>query len=507
MTRRFPRLASRHSAVLLLSAALGGCINAGPDYEAVPVPSPQDWAAAHGGDASLVYAAASDAQRESVLQGFALFEDAQLLALQGRALENNPDLQTALLRFAQSRVQYGAIAKQTQPLFGFGAGVSRQAQSESGSAARLLSALSAPQQREQLLDFISDPFTLYQAGFDASWELDLWGRVSRSIEAADAQMQMAAAATEQVQLALLSEVARHYFQLRGVQEQLVLLQADTRRNEELLQLLTARTAAGLASAVEQLRQEARLAQLRSREPQLLEQEAQLRNGLSLLLGAAPGSLQGTLNYAQTWVLRAMPSLALGVPAEIVNTRPDIQAAEQQLRAASAQIGVAQAQLYPSITLGAGFGLETLFSGELNSWGAQQWSLGPQLSLPLFDQGRRQSVLQVRELQAQEAAIAYQTTVLRAWHEVDSALSGYTAQQQVHTQLQAQLAHSEQAFALAQTQFSNGLVNYLLVLEYEQNLANARRELSDSATRMAVNLVGLLKAVGHVGPIPGLQPAA
>ncbi|MCB1665187.1 MAG: efflux transporter outer membrane subunit [Pseudomonadales bacterium] len=491
------------AGVLMLATALVSCMSAGPDFQAPDTPMPESWTDGHGGSPSLLdEQMRSSNDSVSMLAGFDLFGDPALNALQARALENNADLRVALLRFAQSRVQRGMIAAGDQPTLMANAAASRQRQSETGSATRLISAISPASQTQSLIDFISDPFALYQAGFDASWEPDLWGRVQRSLEAADAQLNEAGAALDQVQLGLLSEVARGYFQLRGVQTQQRLLRQDIARADELLALLQTRAAAGLSTETEVLGQQIVLSDLKSREPALTEQEAQALNGLSYLLGDMPGSLQPLLAGQGDWTLGAMPDLALGLPSDVAALRPDIRISEARLRQATARLGIADADLYPRIMLGAGLGLESLESGEFAEWGSHQWSIGPRLSLPLFDQGRRRATITLRELQEQEAAIEYQRVVLNAWHEVDSALSRYTAQRQRDAGLQDKLQHEQQTRELVQTRYSNGLLDYRQVLAADQRVAGVQRELAESDTQLALDLVGLFKSLGRAAPVQG-----
>lgn len=489
------------TGLILLSAVLTGCLSAGPNYVPPQNDTPQQWQDLNASaDAATDSTLRRNGATVSMLEGFALFQEEALTRLQERALANNQDLQVALVRFAQSRLQRSAVAGQSQPQLAASGAASRQRQSETGSATRLISALGGPNQSQDLIDFISDPFALYQAGFDASWEPDLWGRVSRSVEAADARVDLAGANLAQWQLGLLAEVARHYFELRGTQNQAQLLQKDIARNAQILDLLEARERAGLDNAVERERQQIVLAELRTKEAPLTEQQARSLNALSLLLGQTPGSLNSELSATQTWSIAAMPDLALGVPSDVVNNRPDIQASEARLREATAQIGIAEADLYPRITLGAGLGLETLQSSELSDWGSRQWSIGPRLSLPIFDQGRRKTTVVLRELQQQEAAIAYQQVVLSAWHEVDNALSRYSAERQQREALRDKLAHQRQALELAQASYRNGMSNYLMALNLEQAVANVQRELVQSDTRLALHLVGLFKSLGRSGPI-------
>lgn len=497
MNRVSHRHIQRYAGLFFLGAILSACMTVGPQYEKPQIEVPSQWQ-----DLNPNAVSAQDEQLRrngesvSMQEGFALFQDQALLDLQARALANNQDLEIAMLRFAQSRLQRSVVTKQTQPQLVANGAIARQRQSETGSATRLISALAPPSQTQDLVEFISDPFEIYQAGFDASWEPDLWGRVSRSIEAADARVELAAANLAQFQLGLSAEVARHYFELRAAQNQWQLLQQDIARNTQILELLEARERAGLDNSVEREQQQMRLAQLRGNEATLREQEAGAVNALSVLLGLTPGELGNELARDGLWTIAEMPDLALGVPSDVVNRRPDIQASEAQLREATAQVGIAQADLYPRITLGAGLGLESLETGELSDWGSRQWSIGPRFSLPLFDQGRRKTAVVLRDLQQQEAAIAYHQLVLNAWHEVDNALTRYAAERQQREELQDRLAHQQQLLSLAQANYRNGLSNYLVSLNLEQAVANVQRELSQSDTRLALSLVGLFKSLGQ-----------
>ncbi|MCB1648053.1 MAG: efflux transporter outer membrane subunit [Pseudomonadales bacterium] len=496
------------AGLMLLPLLLASCTSVGPDYQAPDIAIAPNWAPLHGGDPSLADVQRSRSEEPvSMLEGFALFADADLQALQTRALENNADLRMALLRFAQSRVQRGMVAAGDQPTLVAAGGASRQRQSETGSATRLLTALSPASQTQSLIDFISDPFALYQAGFDASWEPDLWGRVRRSLEAADAQMEEADAGLAQVQLGLLSEVARTYFQLRGVQTQQELLRQDIARVEELITLARLRYEGGLGNESELISQQIVLSELTAREPALREQEATALNALSYLLGEEPGSVQSLLSDNVQWSLAAMPDLALGLPSDVVASRPDIRASEARLRQATARLGIAQAELYPRVMLGAGLGLESLESGEFADWGSHQWSIGPRFSLPLFDQGRRKAAITLRELQQQEAAIDYQRVVLGAWREVDSALNRYTAQRQRDAALQDKLQREGQAYELVLASYRNGLIDYRQVLAAQQREAMVRREIAESEMQLALNLVGVFKSLGRAAPIQGGQASS
>ena len=477
-----------------LMALLAGCA-VGPNHQPAPTPAPADWASWHGGAPSLVAAERTRPPMDLPLDGWKAFNDPVLDRLQARALAANFDLQTAALRFAQSRAQRTTAAAQQGPQLNASAGASRQRQSESGNATRLVDAI-APSNRDELIGVLSQPHNLYQAGFDASWEIDLWGRVRRAVEAADASVDAAAALRRQVQLSVQAEVARHYFELRAVQRQLRLAQEDVAVGAESLELVQARADGGLTTDLDATRQRAQLAELRARVPALQQQEAQALNQITLLTGEVPGALNAELaDPGSAQAAGVLPDLALGLPSELAQRRPDIVAAEAQLHAATAQIGVAVGDLYPRITLGANFGFESVSSARFGDWGSRQWSIGPSISLPIFDQGRRRATVTLRELQQQEAAVAYQQTVLRAWHEVDAALTAYTAEQQRQAQLALKERSGRDALVLAQARYRNGLTDFGVELDAQRTLLQARREYADSTAQLAVRLVAIYKALG------------
>ena len=192
----------------------------------------------------------------------------------------------------------------------------------------------------------------------------------------------------------------------------------------------------------------------------------------------------------------MPDLALGLPSEVARRRPDIRAAEARLHRATANIGVAQADLYPSIRLGAHLGLESYLSGEFADWGSRAWSIGPSLSLPLFDHGRRKSVVQLRKLEQQEAAVDFQQTVLRAWQEIDDALNAYTAERQQARQL-AERARSAGDATAGAGALRGRAVDYTVALDSQRRYLQARRDLAASVGRLATRYVTINKAIGNV----------
>ncbi|MGD9597119.1 MAG: efflux transporter outer membrane subunit [Steroidobacteraceae bacterium] len=478
-------VASALAGVLALSACA-----VGPDY-VPPVPAlPEAWSAPQ-------------------LQGhvpwparwWETFDDPVLDALEARATAASPDLATAALRFAQSRVERRITASRRAPQLNAGADAARQRQSEHGASVRMIDAIAPPATRDDLVQLLSEPFNLYQAGFDAGWELDLWGRVRRSVEAADARVAAAQAALDGVRLALQAEVARNYFELRGVQRQLAIARADLAAAEEYRALLQSRADGGVASDFDATRQRAQVADLRARLPQLTIAEAEAGSRLARLLGEPPGALQTELapresdGSSQGAMRIGFPDLAAGLPATLAARRPDIRAAEARLHAATASIGIAVADLYPRIVLGGRAGTEATAASEFGDWGARQWSVGVSLDLPVFDLGRRRGIVTLRRLEQQEAAIAWRTTVLAAWHEVDTALEAYEAARERERALGEREAAASDARALAHARYENGLTSFLDDLDAQRVMLAARREYADSHTALANRLVMLYKALG------------
>jgi NodT family efflux transporter outer membrane factor (OMF) lipoprotein len=497
---------------MALSALLAGCTALGPDYHAPANPAPsswQDWRSAPlAGDASTTIGAAPLSP-----QWWTLFDDATLNRLQARAAEASPDLRSAALRYAQSRMQRVTVAAQRGPAVNATGAATRQRQSEYSAGTRLADAV-APANRDELVSVLSQPYTLYQGGFDASWEPDLWGRVRRAIESADASVDNAAALLDQVRLAVASELARDYFELRLTQQQRQLLDQDIAAARDSLSLLQARAQGGLVDDLDVSRQRTQLADLEARMPGLRAGEAALINQIGLLVDARPGELTPTLAikpdasgaYMHTALPATLPDLSLGVPSDVALQRPDIRAAAARLHAATADIGVAVADLYPRITLGATFGFESYEGSRFSEWGTRAWQIGPSLSLPIFDQGRRRATIVLRELAQQEAAVAYQRTVLQAWQEIDDALTGYDAERARNTRLREKAAASGQAYELARARYAGGLTDFLVQLDAERSYLQTRRDLSDSNHQLFVRLIAIYKAVGG-GAADGLRPQA
>ncbi len=469
-----------------------GCVSVGPDFEppdpllpSVPffsksgplVPNRAPAASAKG-DVSPVDPA-----------WWTAFRDPILTSLARRVAAANLDVNSATLKLAESRSQLGVVASAALPAINGNASYQRELFSQNGLVS--LGNQFAPPGTS----FVVPPLSIYQAGFDASWELDLWGHVRRQIEAAGAQAEAAEIDRRGVLVSTLAELARDYFQLRGVQAQIAISNENLNSANDILQLTKTRAARGLTTQLDVENAAAEAASIRAQLPGLENQELMQINALSLLLDEPPGSLRSELARAKP-IPPVPPRVPLGIASELARRRPDIREAEAQLHAATADIGVAVADFYPSVKLnGTNVEFNALDLKNLWKGSSLQYVLGPSLSIPIFEGGRLKSTLELREIQQQEAAITYHKTVLQAWHEVVNALVAYRTEQQRRTRLKDQVDHSRRALALSRTRYVTGVTDFISVLDAERTLLQAELQLAQSTTDVSTNLVQLYKALG------------
>ncbi|WP_122565579.1 efflux transporter outer membrane subunit [Pseudomonas viridiflava] len=470
--------------IVLTPLLLTGCA-VGPDFmkpeseldAAQLTPRPE-----HGSDTALLPAAVPS-------QWWQLFNDPLLTQLQSRAQAHNLDLQMAADRIDQSRAQLGITASQLLPSVGANASYAREALSEHGKFA----ALGAP----------TAPSNFWQLGFDASWEIDLWGRARRARESAAATLEATVYDREAARIALSAEVARTYLQLRGTQAQLDIAQQNRAIAERTLGLAESRERNGVATRFETASARAQLATIKALLPDLAQRRNAQMNALALLMGEPPRALDAQLRQAMP--LPSLPTrVPVGIPSELAHRRPDILRAEAQLHAATAAIGVAKADFYPRLGLKGRIGVEAFDSGDLSSWDSRFFSVGPTVYLPIFQGGRLMQRLALNESRQKTAALAYRQTVLRAWHEVDDALDAWAAQQRQHDELRVSYEQNKQALHAAERGYQQGAADYLSVLTAQLNLLASQTNLNSSATNATLTVVNLYKSLGG-GWDPELHP--
>ena len=492
-TRRMTVLAALGGA-----AVLTGC-TVGPNFKRPAWTSPASWFA---GPKEEVKPAPSVPVAEPVnVAWWTLFHDQVLTGLERRVAGENLDVRAAGVRIAESRAQLGVARSSLFPSFGANASYVRQQPSNNGLFAINPSAAGANAANGARGNTTGGlrgggvrAFDLFQGGLDASWEVDLWGGVSRSVESATASSQAATEAKRAVLLSSLAEVARDYIELRGVQTQLRIARDNASTARQGLNLTQQRAAGGLTTDLDVANASAQLRSTLAQIPSLEQQEAQLINALSLLLGRPPNALRTELAKARP-VPPVPPRVPVGVPSELARRRPDIREAEARLHATTADIGVAQANFYPSFNLTGSFGLQALRFGKVFDANSKQYSVGPGLTIPIFQGGQLRSILHLREAQQQEAAINFQKTVLQAWHDVDNALTAYRAEQVRRDELIQAVSDNRRALALAQSRYQMGVADFLTVLVAESSLLGAEQQLASSTTAVSLNLVALYKALG------------
>jgi len=481
-----------------MALLLGGCM-VGPDFVKPESKAPEAWRDhVKSGSESRPVALTPDPQ------WWRMFGDPVLAGLVSRAAAQNLDIQVATSRLQQSRWQRRIVSSAELPSVGANANVQRLGASEEGlmsltgvgsqpPAAALANGVGNGVAGIGGAD-ISAPLNLYQYGFDAVWELDIWGKTRRTVEAADALATASDEARHGVILAVISETASNYVQLRTVQATL----DDTRETlglaQRSLELTEHRRDAGAATSLDVSEAAAQVQAVSARIPDLESREEKLINALSLLLAEEPGALAGELKTAKP--IPPVPSdVPVGLPSELAKRRPDIREAEARLHVATADIGAAKADFYPSLTLSGSFGMQSLNFATLGTWAARQFAVGPTLSLPIFEGGRLKGMLHLREAQQREAALDYQKTVLTAWHEIDDALIEFDARQRQRNNLAAALGHSRAAYDAAVARYKAGASTFLDVLVLQQTLLEAQTRWVTANGDVSLTAIRLYKALG------------
>jgi multidrug efflux system outer membrane protein len=340
---------------------------------------------------------------------------------------------------------------------------------------------------------------LWDVGFDASWELDMFGRVGRTVKAQSALAESSEYGLEDVQVSVASEVARTYFDLRGAQRQLGVSERNAANQRKIVKLTEDRLAAGQGTAFDTERAKSVLYLTLSATPLLESQIAVDRNRLSVLLGRAPDALPSALLDSGP-LLRLPDTLYVGSPDQLVHRRPDVLRAERQLAARSLFVGAARAEYLPRLTLSARAGYAATAVDSLFKRGNSRLLLGPVVSFPLFDFGRVKERVEVAEAGQEEAQATYNATVLQALEESEGSLVTYDRAHARLAILESAVRSSTRAADLAQQRFEAGLTDFLQVLDAERTLLDAESQLTQGYTSAATALVAVYKAVGGTWPI-------
>jgi outer membrane protein, multidrug efflux system len=350
--------------------------------------------------------------------------------------------------------------------------------------------------RNQLPAVISQERTLDDAdiGFDAFWELDFFGRVRRGVEAAHADEQAAAASLRDVQVTVTAEVARNYFVLRGLQDQLAVAVRNADNQNQTLKLTQVRLEAGRGTELDTARAEAQLKQTLASIPPLESSVATTIYRISVLTGRLPDALSTGLAAAQP--IGKLPTLnAVGDPAALLRRRPDVRVAERTLAGSTARIGVAVGDLFPKVTFTGSIGYDAATFGGLGKTGSDTYSLGPSISWAAFDLGRVKTRIDIAKAVTDADLASYESSVLGALEETEGALITYGRAQSRRDLLEESANASERAADLARQRFQGGLTDFVNVLEAERDALTIEDSLAQSRTQTATALVAVYKALG------------
>ncbi len=485
-------------AILASAVATAGCV--GPNF-VPPIPvtaNSRNFLDTGKAVRSPVPVLAGTSSAVTEAQWWQIFHDPELTRLEARVLDENLDVKTATLRVAESRAQVASTAAAALPTLNGTASDYREAFSQNslfklipitslGSAGGGTSSSSNQQ--------IFTGFNNYSVGFDASWELDLWGHIARQIEAADAQYLGMEEMRRNTLVSTYAELARDYVTLRGTQLQLRIVRDNLKVEEEILGITKVRQSNGLVTGLDVETAASQVDSVRAQIPQLQAQEVNQINMISLLLDQPPLGLSQELIDPKA-VPPVPPVVPIGLPSELARRRPDIRVAEANLHAATANIGVAVAEFYPSVRLNGSPTLQALAPKDVfKGTSLQYMNIGPSVTLPIFEGGRLKSNLVLQEKTQQAMAIAYHQAVLSAWHDVINALTNYRTEQIRRERLNSQVGHARAALTLARSRYEQGVADFTTLLTDEQTVLNAEQQQAQSTTNVSTDLVALYKALG------------
>lgn len=457
--------------VAVCAALLGGC-SVGPDYARPALDAPAYWP-----EGQEKASAAPALEQAAWWQGFG---DPLLGELIAQAARSNLDLAQARARIVQARADLVIAGSAAWPTVNASGAVTRSDSSDNTRAAA-----SAAN---------SGPRTTYQGGFDASWEIDVFGGIRRDVERSQAKLEASIADLHATLLTLLGEVARNYIDVRAGQEQLDIARSNTQAQQQTVEVTRERYRLGLTSYLDVAQAQAQKSTTEATIPTIETAIKQSIHRVAILLGREPNALMATLAEP-----RALPEfvgvIASGLPAELLARRPDLRLAERNLAAASADIGVATAELYPKLDLTLGLGLQSSGSASFLERSSRYWSLVPGVTLPLYTGGRTRALIQSKQAVYDETLARYRAAFNTALEDVENALVAYYAEQDRLRTLQEAVAADRQAVELANERYRRGLTTFLDVLTAENSLLSAQRSLSLSRASLLNDLVALYKALG------------
>jgi len=452
----------------LLLLLVAGCMSVGPDYEAPELEVPAVWQ--EGADPALVPA------EEEVICWWTLFDDPLLEQLIAMGRQSNLDLRIAVARVKEARARLGVAAGENWPAVDAAGSAMRQRGSENS------------------LSQGSGTDSVYNVGLDASWEIDLFGRISRSVEAARADYQASEEDRVDVLIFLYAEIARTYFTVRTSQARLAAAEGNLASQRQVLELTRSRFRNGLATGLDVAQAERVLAASEAAVPPLRIELTRAINSIAVLLGQPPGALFAEL--IEPAPIPVPPAqVTVGVPADLLRQRPDIRRAERQLAAQTARIGIATADLYPRLSLSGSFAFEALEGGDLFKSGSRAFAFGPTVRWLLFDGNRVRNQIKVEDARAEQALYQYEQSMLNALNEAENAMTQYLLQRDTLAALERSQQAGRRSVKLATGLYKDGLSDFQNVLDSQRALFEIENQLAAARGDTVINLVQLYKAIG------------
>lgn len=484
MSIRFGNLCGKNLSgffLFIIILCFAGCVAVGPDYKAPQTSAPDKW------NSQLKSGLKSDGSTsETLAKWWETFNDSELTSLIKRAEKGNLDLKKAKARIRQSRAQRNTAAADLFPSLNF-----------SGSDTYSRTKETPP--LGETTDKYTDDFSnVYSAGFDSTWEIDIFGGVRRSIEASEADYQSTQESLRDTLVSLTAEVALNYIDVRTYQSRILTIEKNLEAQSETYQLTKWRHQAGLTDELSVEQAKSTLESIRSQLPDLNTGLEKAMNRIAVLLGEQPGKIHEELK--QNGNIPAAPeTIAVGVPADIIRRRPDIRKAERDLAAQTARVGEATADLYPKLSLNGSIGVEALSYSSLgskitkfNNYGI---SGGPQISWAVFKGGAIRQNIKAQDALQEQSLITYEAAILSALEDVENALISYSNEQEKIGLLNNAVEATEKSLELAKQEYSSGLTDFSNVLDSQRSLLSLQDQLNQSNGTIASDLVRLYKALG------------
>ncbi len=460
---------SVYPAIILVLIIMSGCAAVGPDFQKPELSAPGTWHTETAGGLTV-----SETMPDDRGAWWQVFQDPLLTRLIENAAAGNLNLQKAVVRIQEARALYGIRKAGDYPVLN-STGVIQRLQPSEKTGFETASGF-------------------YQAGFDTAWEMDIFGKIHRSQQAALAEVETRQEALAAMLVSLQAEVALNYLELRTFQERLIAARGNLDVQEETYEINLSRFNAGLIGELAVHQAQYILEQTRSQIPLLQDGLGRAANRLAVLVGKRPGTLHEELT--EKHAIPCIPlEVVMGIPAHTLRQRPDIRRAERALARETALVGVAMADLYPQFHLTGTFGLEALSIGDFFNSSSRFWSIGPRVSWRLFDGGRIRQAVAAQSARQEQAMIDYQAALLTAREEIENAILAFAKEQLRRDSLVKATAAARNADRIARDQYRAGLVDFSNVLDAQRSLLSFEDQLAQSRGTVSANLVRLYKALG------------